>query len=205
MWQHFKPIVGCFKSLLSHRDSEGGEHAQELSFCIVVPDSARKGHRETWGNSFEKIQRSRDSPCTWWDNTFTYLNIQLHIDIQNYILNTLLLSGQRPLQKHWVLKLVKVGFVADFFILLVNFRCEELDLKLLQIPRWTLQFAWMNCYICQCFTRPIGELAFFFGRHNWPLNFVRWVLPSLPYRRREKTFSTKKQLQNWFGLLVARP
>ena len=91
MWQHFKPFVGCFKSLLCHRDSEGGEHAQELSFCIVVPNSARKGHRETRGNSSEKIQRSRDSPCTWWDNTFTYLNIQLHnIDIQNYMLNTLL-------------------------------------------------------------------------------------------------------------------
>lgn len=32
----------------------------------------------------------------------------------------------------------------------------------------------------------------FFGRHNWPLNFVRWVLPSLQYRRREKTFFNKK-------------
>ncbi len=115
-----------FSPIDFHRDSQGGKHTQELSFCIVVPDSARKGHWET-RNSYEKIQRSRDSPCTWSDNWYNCIYIfeysirfpKLH---DKYC--TVHLSGQRPLQKHWVWKLVKVGFVTDFFILLVNFRCE---------------------------------------------------------------------------------
>ena len=203
-----KPFVGCFKSLLCHRDSEGGEHAQELSFCIVVPDSARKGHRETRGNSSEKIQRSRDSPCTWWDNTFyifeysiTYRYPKLYVKY-----STLHLSGQRPLQKHWVLKLVKVGFCRGFLHFVGQFQMWGTRPEAPPDPKVNAAICLDELLHLPMFHQTYWWTCIFFGRHNWPLNFVRWVLPSLQYRRREKTFFQQKiQLQNWFGLLVARP
>jgi len=207
MWQHFKPIVGCFKSLLSHRDSEGGEHAQELSFCIVVPDSARKGHRETRGNSSEKIQRSRDSPCTWWDNTFTYLNIQLHIDIQNYMLNTLLYICQ----------------VNDHFRSTGCWSSWRLDLSRISSFCWSISDVRNSTWSS---SRSQGEHCNLLG---WIATFAN-VSPDLLVNLHffweaqlaselrtmgfaqsaiqeawENFFQQKNQLQNWLGLLVARP